>query len=383
MLTLLIACSQPTDTSSTKDTADSETTETGTTDTVDSGETGTETGETGTETGETGAETGETGDTGEREATEWDPPDWDDQAWHFTAPDDRGLFWEIDESWSMENFSVPQMFMLPDGRYGMLVSDMRSTPDFVARYLFTSEDGHDWTDEGGLIYPEDFPYDCKERFEHATVWREAVDKWTFIVEGASITTGGDSAEKRYFCAASTADLETWDYGTGPMFSGLTEEDRISVPTVLSTHDGSAMLWYNGDLTALTAEGPGVRTVRVNAGDHAWTSYQSTPIYAAEYADPNAVHLEGGGVRLYNRFVTKDGESGIGYTGVDDTLTPTGDPVGLLYSTGECGKGEQTGECLGDPSFIRTDDGTMYLYFYVLTEADGELYTSIGRAVAVD
>lgn len=330
------------------------------------------------------ADTGDTGDSGDSgDSARWLPPAWMAEAARFTVPADRGLSWEMDEDFSLDGYAVPQVFVAPDGRFGLLATAMDGRP-FEDRLVLWSDDGLSWEEGGALLSRTAFPYTCGERQEDAAVWREDADTWTFLFEGTSLAAADEwSSEPRCFCAATTSDLETWSFDDAAMWCGSSEDDRISVPAVLPFAAQAPHLWYNGDLMNVTEAGPGIRLAELETGTHDVEVVVADPMLPPEHVDPMPVWREGGGVRLYHtRFVGPAGTTGLHVVELDDDLQPTGDDLPILSSPGLCTL-EPSGACYMDPAFLALDDGTLLLYFTVAEYSDESIVASVRRAVATD
>lgn len=314
------------------------------------------------------------------------PAAWRDDAAFFTVGLTEGLTWEVDKDFRLEGFAVPQLFIAPDGRTGMFATHM-AHEDFLARSVLWSSDGLIWEEGGPILEVQDFPYECGDRLEDATMWREDANTWTVVVEGTPMVEGGEfSQEPRHFCAASTSDMESFSYSDGPLFSGATEDDRPSVPAILEIEELGSFLWYNGDVTGASPEGPGIRLARIEPGPHAVEIVYGDPILSRYHVDPMPVYLEEGGVRLYTTYLAPGaGCSGIRATDLDAALLPTGTDHGfMLASSGQCDPAQELdGRCLMDPTLVHAADGTLLLYFSDVTFSADDLDPGIGRAIAVD
>lgn len=351
--------------------APDDTDHTGTGDSADTGETGDS-----ADTGES-AETGESGDTGLPEGG-LGPPAWlAEEAARFTVGRDEGWEWERDDDWQIEDFAVPQLFVAPDGRYGMFATNMDGTNATSGRSVFWSEDGLTWEEGGVFLWPADVGNECGTRLEDATLWHAEPTRWVLLVEGVFQDGEATGGEPRIFCALESTDGERWERVAEPTFSGESPEDRVSVPSVLAGEVG-ARLWYNGDLLARAA-GPGIRVADIDGVDHTVTVLSAEPMLGEMQVDPAPVYREGGGVRLYHTWFADDEiTSGIGAVELDpEGLTPSGEDRLLVPSRGaNCGK-EREGECLMDPTFLALPDGTLVLYFTAL-ETEGEAWRPFVR-----
>lgn len=336
-------------------------------------------------TGETGhsGETGDTGDTGDSSDTGLPegglaPPDWlAEEAAHFTVGRDEGWEWERDEDWQIEDAAVPQVFVAPDGRYGMFLTNMDGSNDTAGRTVYWSEDGLDWAPGGVFLWPSDLGNECGTRLEDATLWHAEPSRWVLVVEGVFQDGEATGGEPRIFCALESRDGEAWSRVDEPTFRGETTEDRVSVPMILAREEG-ARLWYNGDLLGRAA-GPGIRVADIDGVDHTVTVLSAGPMLDEMQVDPAPVYRAGGGVRLYHTWFADDEiTSGIGAVELDpEGLAPAGEDRLLVPSRGSnCGK-EREGECLMDPTFLALPDGTLLLYFTAL-ETEGETWRPFVR-----
>ncbi|MDP6935410.1 MAG: hypothetical protein QGG40_20990, partial [Myxococcota bacterium] len=124
------------------------------------------------------------------------PPDyW--QAQHFTVPPDRGLVWELDTDFRLENLSVPHVFVRPDGGFGMLVTNM-SRPE--GRWMLASDDGLGWSlVDGPVAVPGGFPQDCGNRLEDGLVVVRQGGGMHLVLEGSQLDTATDLTASRTWC----------------------------------------------------------------------------------------------------------------------------------------------------------------------------------------
>lgn len=381
MLLGLFACAAATDTGKVGETATDSPVETADTpETGDSGETGDS-----AETAETGdsAETGETGETATPPASRWTPPATYADADSFTVPADRGLSWEVDPDFAIENFTVPQVFRGPDGRYGMFATNMDAvSPDYAGRTLYWSDDGLSWTSEGALFTPDDVPYDCGTRFEDAAVWEDG-DVYRFVIECSAPADDGNPLGPREFVVASTTDFATFQWDTAPAYTGSTDGEVVSVPYLLPVAEGAPQLFYNGDLTGVTSYGPGIRVADLDATTRLVSLPDPAPILPGSEVDPMPVYLEGGGLRLYHTTIQDTFDPwNLAVTDLDDALDATTATTTILAGEGGC-DGDQDGTCYADPAFVHLDDDTLVLYFTRLVRDPYGYTATIGRAFATD
>ena len=310
------------------------------------------------------------------------PPAWWTDGARFSAPPDRGLAFTVDTAWVLEGFSVPLVFRAPDGRYALSATDMRGGDQFVSRSVVYGEDGVTWGEPEVLVGPEDYPTACGDRLEDGAMWPIGVGALRFVAACSTAAEGGSRPSGRSFWAADTTDLDGFDAADAPLWTGHVEGETLSVPSILAEADGDALLYYNGDMLGLTPEGAGIRVAYVDGKTLAVTLVDAAPILPAVNVDPQPVYLDGGGARLYH--TSLDGTvGGIAYTPLSaDGATAAGAPVFLFQSSGKCDK-NSLGECYMDPTFVRTEDGAMYLYFTALTMEKDGFSSSIKRARAVD
>jgi len=312
------------------------------------------------------------------------PEGWYAASYHTVEPG-RGLTWERDTSFQIRNFTVPSIFVRPDGTFVMLATSMLAPAR--GRWYLTSPDGLRWTPADGPIFaPDDFPLDCGNRLEDGFLLPTRDDGYRLVLEASLLDEVTDQTKWRRWCQATSADavgfepLGTYLYEGSPNDGGL-----AAVPSPIPLNDWSTLVYYVGDLySAASAEGDGIRIARVADGaDHA-EPWARTNVLAQHLVDPMPVYLEGGGVRLY--MTMSSHEPGIGaspgYAETDDGTTFT-EPVRFLATDGPCADGV-SGECLLDPVYLRLPDGRMVLYFTRLVSEPGELTTpTIGRAFATD
>jgi hypothetical protein len=324
------------------------------------------------------------------------PADWAWQMDYFTVPADRGLIWELDEDFFLPNVAVPEPFVMPNGNYGMLVTQMGAPQHQMPRGLWVSNDGHDWAQFGIFGHPDEFTeVYCGNRLNDAAVWVQYEDSYRVIYEGmydVGLDHGPHTADPDPFyflCHGTTSDFETMTPADDYLWEGSFVGEEMSVPAVLSASDGSGVLFYNGDMSAETPEGPGIRAVAVEQDTLLVTQLAADPILPRPFVDPTPIFVEGGGIRVYHTIFTEedpDYQAGIGLVHLDDSFQTTDDPVQALISDGDCELEEASfGECLMDPAYLRLPDGTMMLFMTALYIPDDHGMPVIGikRAIAVD
>lgn len=327
-------------------------------------------------------DTADTADTGP-EITGIVPPPWMTEASVFTVPMGRGRTqFVLDEGFRIEDFAVPQVFVAPDGQFGMMATDMRMTDTFVKRSVFYSADGTEWADATVLIAPDAWSEGCGTRLEDGAVWHRGEGLWLYIFEGTEAAEGGSSQGKRHFCQARTTDGVAFETVAEPLYSGSYEGDIVSVPAILPLEDGDGRLFFNGDLLV----NPGIRIANVDVDTLITDVVAPDPILDARDVDPNPVYRSEGGFGLFHTWADPedDNHTGLGWTFLDaDGTAVEGADVALLDSPGTCGK-LGTGTCYMDPTYAALPDGRLVLYFTVLTTAeDGSFTVAIGRAFSGD
>lgn len=317
------------------------------------------------------------------------PPDGFWQGDYYTVPSDRGLEWERDETFSIDNFSVPQVYVLPDESFIMLATNME---DPQGRWYLTSEDGLTWTAaEEPLFLPDAFPQDCGNRLEDGALLVKEDGTQHLLLEGTMLDEETDSTDWRVWCQAESADGESFTAVEGYFYTGSEADgDLPSVPYVFLLADWNALIYYMGDLYSEVGgeeAGNGIRIARWEQGEDQAEPWVARNILPRDLLDPMPVYLEGGGMRLYHTHTLDTSEDdrrdgpAPGYADSTDGVTFT-DPVRLLTPEGHCYDG--MGECLLDPAFLHLPDDTLVLYYTLLERDDNDqTFVSIGRAFAVD
>ncbi|MBN1335420.1 MAG: hypothetical protein JXB39_05620 [Deltaproteobacteria bacterium] len=335
-------------------------------------------------------DTGDTGDTGGTGPPRLDrallaPPDgWYAASYHTVEPG-RGLAWERDMAFRIENFTVPQVYVRPDGILVMLATSM-TTPE-AGRWYLTSPDGLEWTPASeSLLDDSDFPVNCGNRLEDGFLLPTSDHGFRLVLEGTLLDEKSDRTIWRRWCQATSPDAIGFTPIGDYFYEGSPNDAHVpSVPSPFLLADGSALVYYVGDLyNDASRQGNGIRIARVpDGGDHAepWASANVLP---AGHVDPMPVYLEGGGLRLYHTMSSQTPEvgpgPGVAESGDASTFTP---PVRLLEGEGNCND-PKGGECLLDPVYLRLPDGTMLLYFtWLRSDAEGRTSFGIGRAFATD
>ncbi len=322
------------------------------------------------------------------------PPISLDKARFLTVPTDRGLVWERDEDFLLDNFTVPHVVIRDDGTFMMMATNME---DPEGRWSLDSDDALSWTAaEQALFLPDEFPQDCGNRIEDGTVLYLEDGGYRLLLEGTELDEDTDLTDWRVWCQARSDDGHSWEATEGIFYAGgPADGDLPSVPTPFTLSNWDALIYYMGDLYGEVGgfgDGNGMRIASVDAGaDHAepWIEENILP---EGQVDPMPVYLEGGGLRLYHTSTVPYGGGG-GRAGPGPGLTETsdgqtfGEVTRLIDTDGHCFE-PTGGECILDPFFLHLDDGTMVLYYtYLNVDNSGEfpdwLSVGIGRAFAVD
>jgi len=322
------------------------------------------------------------------------PAEWAWQMDHHTVEPGRGLQWQIDESWELYNASVPQAFVMPDGSYGMLVTQMGPIEEMRPRTLYTSPDGLEWSmDWRAFGGPSEFEQYCGNRFQDAAVWVQDADSYRMIYEGIYDAAFEEGETKDpdpfiFWCHGTTTDFETMEPAGDYLWEGSFFGEENSVPDALTASDDSGLVFYNGDLSDETDEGAGIRVVTVQPDTLLTTQVVSDPILDKPFVDPAPVFIEGGGLRMYHTVFTEQLEEmdgGIGIVELDESFRPVDDVVLALDSPGTCELEEIVfEECFMDPDYIRLADGTMILHLTAWFQPDeGVGSVRVLRAFATD
>lgn len=325
------------------------------------------------------------------------PPDGLWQARHFTVPAQRGLVWERDEDFFIDDMTVPHIVVRGDGSFLMLATNMA---DPHGRWSLDSDDGLTWTaSERALFLPGDFPQDCGNRIEDGTVIYAQDGSYRLLLEATQLDKETGWTDWRAWCQASSTDGLSFEPAEGYFFEGSDQDDGlISVPTPLHLRNWDALIYYMGDIYSELGgyeHGNGIRIAHAQAGADQAEPWITDNVLPAGQMDPMPVYLEGGGMRLYHTSTEPfEGDDstfpgpgpGFAESGDGQTFDPA---LRLLEVEGNCFE-QAGGECLLDPFFLRLDDGTLLLYYtYLLVEQPGgdqppqTVKLGIGRARALD
>ncbi len=292
-------------------------------------------------------DSGDPGDSGAPDGVR--PPPWFADAARFTVPDARGWEWRRDDSFVIADASVPQVFVGPDGRYGMLATDNSISPRVTGRVLHGSDDGVAWSDDGVLFDAADFGEQASERLVDAALVPRS-DGWTFLVEG--ITGDGGYIERSFWVARST-DFSTWDLDPEPLRTTAEGIVHASVPSAFAT-ETETVLWVNSfDARGVT----GVKDLGVDPASLAIVGRAGAGgLWPPDLVDPLPVYLEGGGARMYLANIDP-GAAGIYLAELGPALAPVGDPTPVIVPEGADG----CDTMLMDPALLQLPDGRLLLY----------------------
>jgi len=330
---------------------------------------------------------GDSADTEVAEPTErWAPPAWMWQAQHLTVPAERGWRFEIDEDFELTDLSVPALFVLPDGRFGMLATRMGDTKEHYARSLLTSDDGLEWSEPAPLMWPGDFAIDCGNRLQDASVWVQDEQTYRFVFEGFfdRETPNEQPLTETFLCHATSSDGASFELADDYLWTGERDAECNSVLSALTTADDRGLFFYNGDLTHQSAEGPGIRAFSLDPASLAVQVETPGPLLPWHHVDPNPVYLEGGGLRLYHTWFADQygGElagTGIGAVDLGEDLEASGEPTLVLEAIGS----EQEGDKPMDPTLLMLPDGQLVMYFTSFVMGEEGNRARVRRAFAVD
>ncbi len=347
-------------------------------------------------------DTGEPDDTGEPwpgldalGPEQLQPPEGLWQARHFTVPPDRGLEWEIDPDFFIDNVTVPHIVVLGDGSFMMMATNMEQ-PE--GRWTLTSDDGLEWTmADQPLFLGSDFPQDCGNRVEDGTAIYAPNGTMRLILEGTWLDEETGWTDKRAWCQASSGDGLSFEPIEGYFYEGSDNDGSLpSVPSPLHLSNWSALIYYMGDIYSEVGgfeHGNGIRVAHTEPDADQAEPWITDNVLPQGQMDPMPVYLEGGGMRLYHTSTEPFGGDtgppgpGPGFTEATDGRS-FGEVTRILPIDGNCFE-PPGGECMLDPFFLHLDDGTLVLYYtYLQVESEvGEpenwISVGIGRAFASD
>ncbi|MCP4805074.1 MAG: hypothetical protein GY913_22445 [Proteobacteria bacterium] len=295
-------------------------------------------------------------------------PAWHDQTWvsWLELPAERGLAFELDEDFFVEDTSVPSL-LITDAGLKLLLTNMNEWGGISA---LSSSDGVTWSQTPEMLVTADDAGGACGRYlvDVAVVYQD--DGYGLIVEGL------DEPDRR-FCALSSSDGETWeDQGVAWVGTEL-DEGSISVPEVLRHRDGHWLLYYLGDLGDGIGGGDNIRLATSEDG-LVWDSRVAEGMLPSHDTDPFPVWLTGGGVRLYHTHPVSEG-----LVAATDSVDGESFESSVLV-TGLDPRDEHDGEKWLDPVVVHLPDGRIVAYFTRIRSGGGSIQSvGVGRAWAVD
>lgn len=322
---------------------------------------------------DTPIDTAHTGDSGEELGIL--PPEGHPASGWFSVPPDRGLTWERDRSFGIEEFTVPQMVVMADGTLRMYATNMAEPS---ARWVMESVDGLTWGTPSEALRPEAFaPLDCGDRIEDiAPLYRPS--GLDLVAEGSSNPDHTQPAVWRKFCRLNNADPGPAVPDTAAYFyeGEASDNQQISVPATVALPDWSALLYFVGNQTQ---SDEGIRVVSLSTDGALSARLGTVPLLDRTCVDPLPIYLEGGGIRLFH---THGHGGGPGFADSVDGISFSGDSALIPHEGEDCMT--TGGECLLDPAFLRLPDDRLVLYFTRLERQERGTFTArIERAFATD
>jgi len=300
---------------------------------------------------------------------------------------ERGLSWEVDESFLIDGHTVPTVMVMHNGGYRMFTS----SPQRGVISVHGSDDGLNW-----LKMPLEFtagglPDECGEVLLDVSVrylsdgqYLLQAETWSrpegvMNIGRALVEDASKSENPVTLCGWRSPDGDVWEAVSGELF----EPDAASWPSGFEAlgFGSRSALYYVDTYPELDA----IRIALVR-GDEVGSYGSREPLLERSHVDPNPVHIIGGGVRLYHTHSAMTGE--LGAADSDDgvifgeDLPLEGLSGQLCYTPPERPSPED--RCMFDPFYLRLNSGRMVLYFGVFeTTASGSDRKGIGRAFAVD
>lgn len=333
-------------------------------DTEDSADTG------DTETGDTS----EDSDSGELH----DPERWLINAdWNraLSVPADRGLSWAMDESFSIDDASVPSILVLHEGGGYRMFLTFHDQHGRIA--MLHSDDALEWGDrvdevlhtdlldiEGGLLT------------DAAPIY---LDDGSYRVFAEAYDSGNNETEVR---AVRTRDGETFQYEKGVLFNPSKNDQQItSVLGPLWYEPSNAwFIYYVGNWAG--KDGDGIRLQSSSDGE-SFSPLVTENILHKGDVDPNPVRVEGGGIRLYHTSGRPDGQPGLA-TSADGLVFEDQGPMSSFDgSTCDPTLMVVGDRCLLDPFFLRLPDDRLLLYFTQIEKQETTQTYSVRRAFSTD
>jgi len=302
-----------------------------------------------------------------------------------TIPVDRGWEWAIDWDWDLENHTVPTIWLMPSGQYGMFATDMG---DIGSRYLWRSDDGLNWAQDRDPIFtPETFDDACAPALLDNAVIHLPDGRIRAMVEGFDHTQDLSSI----ICSAVTEDGESWTIEEPRAVFDAHADDTgwTSVLEVLwhPAREEYLLYYVGGGYTLENADNIHLAT---SPDGESFTHHPEYNGYISRAGgvDPDPVLVEDGSIRLY---YTRDHPGGnIGLITSPDgvTYTDEGDLLSL-QELGPCDQGDdltvaEGSMCMMDPFFVRLPGDQLVLYFTAFQRnSEGQSRGFIRRAFAAD
>jgi hypothetical protein len=300
---------------------------------------------------------------------------------------ERGLSWEVDDSFLIEGHTVPTVLVLHGGGYRMFTS----SPQRGVIAMHGSDDGIEWRELSSRLTADELPDQCggvlldvSVRYLEDGQYLLQAETWNrpegvMNIGHAEIEDASESENPVTLCGWRSVDGDNWT----PLMSALFEPDDSSWPSGFEALGvgPDAALYYVDTYPNLDA----IRLAFVR-GDGAGRAGSRTPLLQRSHVDPDPVRIVDGGVRLYHTHSALTGE--LGASDSQDGVNFVGDHglAGLsgqtCYTPPERPSPEDS--CMFDPFYLRLSSGRMALYFGLFeTTADGTERKGIGRAFAVD
>ena len=300
---------------------------------------------------------------------------------------ERGLSWEVDDSFLLNGHTVPTILVLHGGGYRMFTS----SPQRGTISIHGSDDGIEWSELPLRLTAAELPELCGEVLLDVSVrylddghYLLQAETWSrpegvMNIGHAVIEDASQSENPVTICGWRSIDGDNW----APVMSKLFEPDDSSWPSgfeVLGVGADSALYYVDTypDLDAIR--------LAVVSGDSVGEAGSRRTLLERSHVDPDPVSIVGGGVRLYHTHTALTGE--LGFADSDDGVN-FGVDSGLIGLSGQTcytppERPSPEDQCMFDPFYLRLPNGQMTLYFGLFqTLADGRERKGVGRAFAVD
>jgi hypothetical protein len=313
-------------------------------------------------------------------------PDW---LFPHTVPVDRGFEWQIDWDFVLDNHTVPTIWVMPDGEYGMFATDMA---DMGRLYLWRSADGLEWAQDADPTFTVDmFEGYCGEEFLDLAVVHLPDGRVRVLLEGFNLQ-GLDNPDinASTICSAVTSDGVEWTLEEpGAVFQPHAADDGwtsvLEVTWYAPTEE--YLLYYVGGGDS-DENSDTVHLATSPDGEVFTPQSDYFTITTPGGVDPcPVIEEEGGGVRLYYTRNHPGGNLGLSLSEDGRSFEDQGYLKSLL-ERGECqwdmDHVEGDAICPMDPFFLRLPDDRLVLYFTAFEKLDdGRTIGEIRRAFATD